>query len=79
MDKHSFHKYFLALYFSYIYIFFFGGGGGGGGGQVDKSPCLSNVSPNDCHVRYYRSEPSTQHCLQCIFLSTKEKKQKCRF
>ena len=26
MEKHSFHKYFLALYF------FFGGGGGGGGG-----------------------------------------------
>ena len=34
MEKHSFHKYFLALYlfnFYFIIIFFFGGGGGGGG------------------------------------------------
>ena len=40
MEKQSFHKYFLALYF-------LGGGGGGGGGgeggRVDKSPRLSPV------------------------------------
>ena len=33
--------------------------------------------PNDCRVRYYHSEFSTQHCLQCNFLSSsKKKKQK---
>ena len=34
MEKHSFHKYFLALYlFLFFLFFFFGGGGGGGGGS----------------------------------------------
>ena len=31
--------------------------------------------PNDCRVRYYHSEFSTQHCLQCIFLSSLKKKK----
>ena len=36
--------------------------------------------PNNCRVRYYHSEFSTQHCLQYIFLSSSKKKtQKCRF
>ena len=38
MEKHSFHKYFWA-----VYNLFFMGGGGGGGGGVDKSPLLSPV------------------------------------
>ena len=29
---------------------------------------------NDCCVRYYHSEFSTQHCLQCLFLSSSKKK-----
>ena len=35
--KHSFHKYFLALHFLFIYFFFFLGGGGGGGGGVGST------------------------------------------
>ena len=31
--------------------------------------------PNDCHVRYYHLEFSTQHCLQCIFLSSSKKRK----
>ena len=31
--------------------------------------------PNDCRVRYYHSEFSTQNCLQCIFLSSSKKKK----
>ena len=29
--------------------------------------------PNNCRVRYYHSEFSNQHCLQCIFLSSSKK------
>ena len=40
MEKHSFHKYFLALYF-----FFLGGGGGGGGQIIASFTCdLSRLS-----------------------------------
>ena len=44
--KHSFHKYFWALYFFFFFFFFFfwGGGGVGGGDRVDKSPYLSPVA-----------------------------------
>ena len=31
--------------------------------------------PNHYHVRYYHLEFSTQHCLQCIFLSPSKKKK----
>ena len=34
MEKHSFHKYFLAFYFISFFIW---GGGGGGGGQITAS------------------------------------------
>ena len=47
MEKHSFHKNFLALYFFYLFFFVGGGGGGGGGGRVDKSPRLSPVIKMD--------------------------------
>ena len=54
-------------------------------GKFGNYPLYTNYRcilfpPNDCLVRYYHSEFSTQHCLQCIFLSSsKKKKQKCRF
>ena len=37
MEKHSFHKYFVALYFFIFFFFFFGGGGGGGLKQITAS------------------------------------------
>ena len=41
MEKHSFHKYFLALYF--FFFFFLGGGGRGVGGQITASfNCAQN-------------------------------------
>ena len=58
MEKHSFHKYFLAFYF----LFLIGGGGGGGGGVGGqfKSLRLSPVTrPGLCTI--------IMECLKFLF------------
>ena len=51
---------------------------------VHKLPVYTNYRcipfpPNDCRVRYYHSEFSTQHCLQCIFSLHRRKKAEMSF
>ena len=47
----------------------------GTGSKVSPYLCIP-FPPNDCCMPYYHSEFSTQHCLQCIFLSSSKKKSR---
>ena len=55
MEKHSFHKYFLALNFVCVCVC----GGGGGGGRVDK---LQHLSPVICvQTTFQRFNINSRH------------------